>query len=349
MEPWVREAVIKLMESRAPRLNQLTVNYFGGEPLLGLEAVQETASAGLKIAKAHGIRHSSAITTNGYLLTEEVFERLVEWNVRRYQITLDGERECHDHSRPLKDGGRTFDRILANLRGMKSTAHEFKVNLRVNFDPGNVPGMPQFLEEISDFKQDERFNMRFFPVGKWGGPNDADLDVCGRDSERERQKLDVLATELGFRAEGRMPYVMPTSASGVCYAARPYNLIVGADGKLMKCTVVLDTKDYNIVGHLSKDGRAEIDVDKLVGWTAPYFEDDETCKQCFFLPVCQGVSCPLPRLELNERPCPPQKLQIGKTLTNIWTQKGGRGRHYSLAQEKFVPPTGAGNASSAGS
>ncbi len=340
MEPWVREAVIRLMETRAPRLNRLSVNYFGGEPLLGMEAVEEIAPAAQKIAGAHGIQYSSSMTTNGYLLTAEVFEKLVGWNLRQYQITLDGERECHDHSRPLKGGGGTFDRILENLRTIKSTAHDFKVTLRVNFTPVNLRSMRSFLEEIGDFKDDKRFSIRFFPVGKWGGPNDADLEVCGLGAERERQGLDVLAAELGYPAEGRMPYMMPTAKSAVCYAARPYNLIVGADGKLMKCTVVLDTKEYNIVGRLSNDGRAEIDIDKLVGWTAPYFEDDDTCKQCFFLPVCQGSSCPLPRLELGKRPCPPQKLRIGKTLTNIWQQKEGKGRLYSIQNRNFVarPP-----------
>ena len=336
MEPWVREAAIRLMETRGRSLNRMSVSYFGGEPLLGLEAIEDIAPAALRIAEENDIRYSASITTNGYLLEPDVFEKLIDWNIRSYQITLDGEQESHDRNRPLKEGGGTFHRILDNLRGMKATDHKFSVAMRVNFDPGNVPGMPDFLETIRDFREDRRFKLRFYPVGKWGGPNDADLEVCGRDSEREKQKLDVLASEIGFRTEGRLPYVAPTSRATVCYAARPYNLIIGADGKIMKCTVVLDTKEYNIVGGLSPDGRAEIDVDKLVRWTAPYFEDDETCKKCFYLPVCQGSSCPLPRLELGDRPCPPAKLQIGRTLTAIWAENRERGRKYDVERAGYA-------------
>ncbi len=349
MEPWVREGVIKLLEARAPRLNRLKISYFGGEPLLGLEAIDEVAPAALRIATMNDINYSATMTTNGYLLTPDVFDRLVNWNIRSYQITLDGEKECHDHNRPLKDGGGTFDTILDNLRRMRSTDHQFSVTIRVNFDPQNIQSMPRFLESISEFKGDHRFDLRFFGIGKWGGPNDASLETCGIDSENQKRQLDVLASDLGFQSEGRLPYVAPTAKGSVCYAARPFNLIVGADGKLMKCTVVLDTKDHNIVGRLTADGAAQIQIDKLVKWTAPYFEDDEMCKQCFFLPVCQGVSCPLPRLETGDRPCPSQKLQIQSTLTGIWQQKRGTGRVYSVEQQRFlgdegpVEPPGGGH------
>ena len=41
------------------------------------------------------------------------------------------------------------------------------------------------------------------------------------------------------------------SAREVCYAARPYNFIVGASGKLMKCTIALDTQDANVLGRIT--------------------------------------------------------------------------------------------------
>lgn len=333
MEPWVREATIKLVQARSKRLNRLNISYFGGEPLLGLEAIDEIALAAKRITDEQQIPFSSSITTNGYLLAPDVFERLVLYGIRAYQVTIDGIEECHNHNRPLKGGGSTFKTILRNLRAMKESRHDFSVTLRVNFDRQNVPTMPELLEEIKDFRGDNRFKIRFFPIGKWGGPNDADLDVCGHDAETEKRKLDVLASEIGFASESRLGFVSPTSKSTVCYAARPYNLIIGADGKLMKCTVVLDSKDYNIVGNLTLDGRAEIDIDRLLAWTAPYFENDETCKKCFYLPICQGASCPLPRLESGDRPCPSPKLEIGRTLTGIWQQHSSQGTRLNIRQE----------------
>jgi uncharacterized protein len=103
----------------------------------------------------------------------------------------------------------------------------------------------------------------------------------------------------------------------VCYAARPYNLIVGADGKLMKCTVVLDTMPDNVVGQIHEDGSIAVNEDRFAKWVKPYYRDDHMCNKCFYVPVCQGVSCPLPRLQTGERPCPPQKLEIQQTLKDV--------------------------------
>jgi uncharacterized protein len=343
MEPAVRSATIKLVEARAPRLNRLHIGYFGGEPLLGLEAIREMAPRFVEIADRHSIAFGSNMTTNGYLLTPDVFEDLIQWKIKTFQITLDGAPEDHDTHRVLKGGGGTFETVFNNLNGMRMTKHQFKVSIRVNFDKTNLPRMEQFLSVMAPFKNDPRFQYRFYPIGKWGGPNDGQLETCGMSAERERQRLDVLASEIGYKSESRLPYL---KGGSVCYAARPYSLIVGADGKLMKCTIALDTKDYNIVGHLHEDGRAEIDVDKLAKWVAPYFEDDEGCRSCFYVPVCQGSSCPLPRIENGERPCPSEKIAIRSTLESVWAVKSNTARRYSV-QQQAAAAIQQGSASSA--
>jgi uncharacterized protein len=45
------------------------------------------------------------------------------------------------------------------------------------------------------------------------------------------------------------------------------------------------------------------------------------CQKCFYVPVCQGASCPLPRIEKGSRPCPEQKLTIGESLKFAWKEK----------------------------
>jgi uncharacterized protein len=52
-------------------------------------------------------------------------------------------------------------------------------------------------------------------------------------------------------------------------------------------------------------------------WTQPYYINDVTCRKCFFLPACQGVSCPLPRVQTGDRPCPPHKVEIQQTLRDV--------------------------------
>lgn len=329
MEPWVRSAVIRWVENKADWIRNLSISWFGGEPLLGYEAMQEIGPAIKDIAAKNNLLYASDITTNGYLLTPDVFRSLLDWNINSFQITLDGPQEAHDAKRPLKGGGKTFDQIFQNLIAMKDFTGDFTTHLRINFDQHNLSQMPEYIALLKDhFGADPRFQLRFYPVGKWGGPNDDSLEICGRNGYEERQRLELMAVQQRVNTETRLEYMQPAKNLSVCYAARPYNFIVGADGKLMKCTIALDTKDYNVVGHLTEDGRAELDMNKFMPWVAPSFEDDAACRKCFYLPVCQGCSCPLERIENDTRPCPPEKTHIGPTLKSLWvTQRASATQH----------------------
>jgi uncharacterized protein len=338
MEKWVREAILQLVERRVPYLNSMQLAWFGGEPLLGLEAMREIAPACVELTEKHGVAYSSNITTNAYLMTPDVFADLLRWKISSYQITIDGTAEAHDKKRVLKGGGPSFAVIYENLKAMRAFQDKFSVHVRINFDRENLPCLDEFMDMLKrDFAGDQRFQLRFYPVGQWGGPNDDKLAVCGTGGTDSRNWLELKAIEKGLYPESKLPYMTPHSGASVCYAARPYNLLIGADGKIMKCTIALDTKDYNIVGKMTPDGRAEIDVDKFARWVSPDFEDDPGCKKCFYLPVCQGCSCPLVRIEENKRPCPDEKLHISSTLKSQWVLKQQSANRFDLNKNQILP------------
>lgn len=305
MLPEVREGIRKLVESRLGSLRELTVNWFGGEPLYGMEAIDDLAPYFSELCNRHGISYFSHMTTNGYLLTDEVAGRLLAANVTDFQITLDGLSEDHDKMRPARDGGGTFQTIFDNLVSMSQRSEDFSVVIRVNFNGDNAPRLDALLQNLSaEFANDSRFTISFHSVGRWGGDNDANISVCGRDeAQHYRMKLKSAARQLGLSVtSGWMPGA--GVGSQVCYAARPYNFIIGAHGDLMKCTIDLDKRDRNIVGRLSRDGVMDLDMDKMALWTEPAFERDTGCQSCHMLPACQGIHCPQIRFDSGNRPCP---------------------------------------------
>lgn len=103
----------------------------------------------------------------------------------------------------------------------------------------------------------------------------------------------------------------------VCYAARPYTFIIGAGGKIMKCTVALDYEERNVIGMLAENGEMELDEEKFALWTEPAFESDDKCKKCVILPMCQGGACPLRRFNLGESPCVPLRSTLKKELRSV--------------------------------
>lgn len=326
MKPEVCQSIKKLVESRASSLREMTVGWFGGEPLYGLEAIEELAPFLADIAQREGIDYFSHITTNAYLLTNEVVDKLLSWRITDYQITLDGLPEDHDRHRPTRDGGSTFQTIYDNLADMAARDDEFSVVIRVNFDRTNAPGLHKFLELLqAKFSNDDRFTISFHTVGKWGGANDAILDVCGRtEAQNVRMKMKAAARSLGLRVtSGWRPSAGGLGAQ-VCYAVRPYNFIIGAHGDLMKCTIDLDNFDRNRVGKLLPDGTLVLDVDKMALWTEPAFERDTGCQSCHMLAACQGVHCPKIRMDTGQAPCPEIRRTAKQEMLDYFSAKQSR-------------------------
>jgi uncharacterized protein len=304
MTPETRQGVRNLLLQRAPQLKELRVSWFGGEPLYGWEAIEELEPVFNRVAAEHGIPFSQQMTTNGYLLTEERATKLLNWGCRTYQITVDGLPAEHDCKRVGRDGSPTYQVIMENLRSLRERRNEdFRVDLRVNFDRDNFPMLGPFLESLSeDFAGDKRFSMRFRAVGKWGGPRDAELSTCGVDAKSYQRQLQARARELDLHQDGGV-HSMAAPGAQVCYAARPYNFIVGATGTLMKCTIALYDMPENVVGQLNPDGTLELTDDNMRHWVNPHWESDSLCKSCYVLPGCQGAACPLTRVRNGYRTC----------------------------------------------
>lgn len=304
MRPSVRNGVKNLLRRKAPDVKALSIAWFGGEPLHGFTAIADIAPHAKELADKYGCALDSHITTNGYLLSRDRAEKLLEWGVRRFQVTLDGPAEIHDSHRPLAGGGSTFDVILQNLRELQQIDARYAVTIRVNFDRAMALRLDGFLQDLAgQFEHDPRFCVAFHPVGQWGGPNDDELDVFKvKPGHVARLRLLESASEAGVRVSGSLVDACGLG-EGVCYAARPYSFVVGANGALMKCTVALDKDRRNVVGELNENGDLVLDQAALARWTEPAFESDATCRECTLLGCCQGMSCPLVRIQGDGRPC----------------------------------------------
>jgi uncharacterized protein len=303
MYPSVRKAIKALVEKRAKQLTSLGVSWFGGEPLYGWEAIEDLGPFFARMVEDHGWHYSSSMTTNGYLLTRERAVNLFAWKCRNFQITVDGLGPQHDAHRPARDGSPTFQTIFSNLKALKEMDEDFFVRLRINFDHETQPYLEDFLSLLEKhFSNDKRYGIALYAVGKWGGENDDNLDVCGIGEARDvRAELNSSAASKGLNFA---TVADRTQIGGqVCYAARPYNFVIGADGKVMKCTVVLDKDDYNIVGDLKEDGEINLDYERFSKWVEPAYEQDKSCRSCYLLPSCQGLSCPYIRFETQKSPC----------------------------------------------
>jgi len=78
MREAIQESVVKLIERRSSELNQLSLNWFGGEPLLGLSVIRNIGTKSFELAKKHGYQLTGSMTTNGYLLEKQFWETILD-------------------------------------------------------------------------------------------------------------------------------------------------------------------------------------------------------------------------------------------------------------------------------
>ncbi len=318
MRRYVQDSVVEWFDRNANKYDNVFVEWFGGEPLHAADVVISLGKRLKDVAEHHGVVHISGMTTNGYNLTPTVMRQLLEVNCNTFTITLDGVKGEHDQHRVLADGSPTFDTIWKNILDLKATDLPFRVRIRHNFDPESLTKANEFLVLLSDsLGDDARFNdVNLRQIAKWGGPNDAEMVVCdARQGIDARYNLLNDALKMGFYEHALKFYLEP--GGFVCYASNPNSLVIGADGKIMKCTLELDTEDRNIVGQVHRDGVFEIRGDKMAPWIMSG-SGDGTCATCFMAPSCQGAACAKERFDRGIRPCPTDKKRIGQVLNLIY-------------------------------
>ncbi|MBP3041903.1 radical SAM protein, partial [Bacillaceae bacterium Marseille-Q3522] len=121
----LRKGVIKFVEKKAKLIDDFFVDWFGGEPLLAFDVIEELSKAFLNICDSNNVKYGAAMTTNGYNLTVDTMKKCLFYNIKGFQITIDGNLKQHNERRILRDGGNTFEVIFKNLRDLHNSDLDF--------------------------------------------------------------------------------------------------------------------------------------------------------------------------------------------------------------------------------
>ena len=292
MLPTVVESIITFIEERAPKLKDLQVTWYGGEPLLGMDIIEDLTESILDLAGEYRFPCGFSMITNGYLLTKETTDRLVALKVSNLQVTLDGPSRIHDAKRPLKNGKGTYATILNNLS--YASVH-IPISMRINIDKSSSPEI--ITELLAELKAEGlEGKVRIFV-----GLLEPATRACANISENCYETVDFSPVELEyyklFSEAGFAIDKLPSPIVTFCYAQMANSFLVDSDGDLYRC--------FNYAGDKSKSmGNIRNPLDyqhpeftKLFQFDP--FEDTE-CRQCNILPLCMG-GCPAKR---NDRKLP---------------------------------------------
>lgn len=277
MEENVRGSICRMIDRKvnADGLETLSVSFFGGEPLMGFkQVVMPILSHAAETCRARGIALHSSFTTNGVLLTEEVLDALESVGLdtpATFQISLDGNREHHDHSRIGANREPTYDRIVGHMK--QAAARHHQVFARLNYTATNITSFVDVLDDFSLMPESDKPYIQFNFQQIWQDQEQNDLTeaVAELKSQFAKEGFAVESDHICHRHN--------------CYADHENHLVVNYDGLLFKCTA-RDFKEARSEGRLQPDGE--------VVWNEKYVQRMEVkyankaCLGCKILPICNG-------------------------------------------------------------
>ena len=312
-----QEKMLQRIESMIePRHKELTVTWYGGEPIMALAQIRSLTPRLKAIAQKHGLIYRTDMVTNGLGLKTRVFEELAdELEVRSFQITLDGTADEHDQRRYTKKKGKTFDTIVKNI--VAATKHPLyaekncQITIRCNINNHNKENIRHLVWYLASLDLQDKITFDFQPVTDWGD-NEAAADSMSKEVfgvyEIERI-IEVL--QLGFKYDN----FIPERNNKVCMVVDEKSEVFDAYGNIYSCWELPYTPLYeNSVfqyGHLDKSPE-EFTRDPMRDWNKSIPTNDSWCKSCKFLPVCGG-GCPQKWMEKTPA-CPSFKFNIEDRL-----------------------------------
>lgn len=271
-------------------LKKIHIQWFGGEPLLGFEQVIIPLSIEIqRLCSINNIIYESSIITNGYYLSKNVFQRLIEdCKVIKFQITFDGTQENYCSRKQVSHEvyEKVKDNVFSLSKYIKENNLKISIHIRLNVDKANINDAYHFVNEM---KSDKRFISNvFFYLGKLRFIDDA--------SNQFFNAQEFCEENLKFNATFEYKNRLKLSRRIWCTQYTVNAIDIGPDGELYKCEHFFGQND-KIVGNV-KDG---------IIYNSTYLNymnqvHTEKCKECKIFPICIG-GCPADRYKTKSENC----------------------------------------------
>jgi len=302
----VSQKIISMIDRIPKSAKKISVDWYGGEPLLSFDKLRFLNDKFIEICRANGIQYCTSITTNGYLLTPLVIEYLKTIPLSHLQITLDGPAETHNVSRPLKNGDPTFDIILNNIK--IAVEQGIEVMIRVNITKLNINLISKLYDAIEKQGLKNKVQIMLRSVVS------SAVNPCKEHCLSENVSADKTADIYKQVAEDGwvvFPNVDNMQCMGFCHAEYPNRYIIDIQGNLYRCGELFNPEEA--IGEISNDGRLCLNQDKSELFVNKTPLDFPECKNCNILPICMG-GCSLKRLWKGISCCDEFKYALPKFL-----------------------------------
>lgn len=261
------DSLITYLKKISKMYKKINVIWFGGEPLLAVDKIEYITN------QVNGLSINSIldpiIVTNGYYLTDNIYEHLKRIGVKIFQITLDGNKSRHDCTRITKSNTGSYETIITNIKNLIGKDDDFEIQLRINFFKDDNLAKDIIDNSIRYLLNDRRIKIYFSPIIDFKHKQFGDYLYL------QNKKYNHLAN---LFEDENIKYQLPKPKLRWCSAGEKNNLIIDPFCNIYLCKSQLGDKK-KVIGKI-KRGAIEYSNKNIN-------EEKMECMNCNIYPICR--------------------------------------------------------------
>jgi len=253
---------------------KVSLKWFGGEPLYNAEVI-DVICDGLR---AEGVEFKSTMVSNGYLFDEEIVKKAAEsWNLKRVQITLDGNEAVYNKVKAfIYKQGSAYERVMESI-GLLLGA-EITVTIRLNMDMHNAENLLELVDELGHRFGGNKY-LRVYAHHLFKG-NEAMANTHTAEEWAVREeamlRLEDCIEKNCFAIKRR---IQKAPKLNHCMADSGKSVTILPNGEIGLCE---HFSENEFIGHIDREG---FDQEVVESWKERIPEIPE-CATCFYYPSC---------------------------------------------------------------
>jgi uncharacterized protein len=321
------EKALDWLAAHSGSRKHLEVDFFGGEPLMNVQAIREIVAYGRELEKQTGKVISFTLTTNGVDMDEPTMD-FINREMDNVVISIDGRPSVHDRYRKMQSGKGSFDNVIKGAKALIQKRKGKSYYIRGTFTRQNL----DFINDVL-FLVDEGFDaVSLEPVV---ADENAPYSIRVEDLPRVKKEYETLAKAyVERRRQGKgftYFHFMLSDENSPCLAKRTKGCgagfeyaAVSPEGDLYPCHQFTGQKQWRL-GNVFKD---ELNTEIVQRFQSSSILSKSECMACWAKYYCGG-GCPANAYAFNKdinKPyafgCEMQKKRLECALFALASQEG---------------------------
>ncbi len=267
------------------RQKEVSVIFFGGEPLLEFELIKKLVPYIRTKEKQTGKKARLSLSTNGLLLDRAIVDYLVKQGIS-CQVSIDGPREIQDRNRCLPNGKGSYSRVLKGVQQLIQ-ARKGRVPARVTLAHGAID-IPKVVDHLLSLGFGSVHAEPDNGLNPETAVNAKDVEIIKKQSETmalfliKRVRQNRYFNYANLVKHIRQTRVVRERLAHFCGAARTY-LALSQDGDFYPCHRFVGMKEYRM-GNLDTGLNRSLQR-KILDLTV---DSRPICSSCWARYLCGG-------------------------------------------------------------